>query len=204
VNEDGTGAYTATAAWDNGSTTAISPTWSVSTSYASISSGGVLTAATVTSNQTVTVTAGYGGRTGTKSVTIVNVPGTPPAPPKNIGISGPMASGTVEVWRLTWDPVTTYSNGAPLESGRTVRYTAYWSDDPALSAGSLRQLASSLSVPAVDFDPVARLMPVNQPVYLTVRCTVDNGDPSSLSAGIEWVVANAGPVAPAAGKIIKR
>ena len=204
VNEGGTGTYTATGTWDNGTTAAISPTWSENSTYTTISTGGVLTAAVVTANQAVTVTATYGGRTGTASVTIADVPGPSPAVPKNIGISGPISSGTTEVWRLAWDPVTTYANDAPLEPGRTVRYTAYWTDDPALSAGSLRQLASLVSVPTVDFDPVARQMPVNQPAYLTVQSILDNGDRSSLAAGLEWVVANAGPVPPSGGSIIKK
>jgi len=204
VNEGTTGTYTATGTWDNGTTAAISPTWSENSSYTTISSGGVLTASTVTSNQSVTVTATYGGLTGTRSVTILDIPGPPPAVPKNIGISGPISSGATEVWRLAWDPVTTYADDAPLDSGRTVRYTAYWTDDPALSPGSLRQLASLVSATTVDFDPVARLMPINQPAWLTVRSVLDTGDSSPLSAGIQWVVANTGPAPPAAGKIIKK
>ena len=204
VNEGGTGTYTATGTWDNGTTAAIGPTWSVSTSYASINAGGVLTAATVTSSQTVTVTASYGGRTGTMSVTIVDVPGPPPAVPKNIGISGPISSGPTELWRLTWDPVTTYANDAPLEPGRTVRYTAYWTDDPALSAGSLRILASSIIADMVDFDPLAYPMVKNHLIYLTAQAILDTGDQSSLAESIEWVVSNTGPAPPAAGKIIKK
>ena len=204
VNEGGTGTYTATGTWDNGSTVAISPSWSENSTYATISTGGLLTASTVTSNQAVTATASYDGRTGTMSVTIVDVLGQAPAAPKNIGITGPISSGAMEVWRLAWDPVTTYADDAPLEPGRTVRYTVFWTDDPALTAGSLRQLASLVSIPTVDFDPVARQMPVNRPVYLTVQSILDNGNPSSLAASIEWVVANAGPVAPAGGRIIKK
>ena len=204
VNEGGTGTYTATGTWDNGTTAAIGPTWSVSTSYASISAGGVLTAATVTSSQAVTVTASYGGRTGTKSVTIVDVPGTAPAAAKNIGITGPISSGATELWRLAWDPVTTYANGAPLEPGRTVRYTAYWTTDPALSAGSLQVLASSIPATMVDFDPLGYPMVKNQVIYLTVQCTLDTGDRSSLAAAIDWAVANTGPAPPAAGIIRKK
>jgi hypothetical protein len=152
----------------------------------------------------VTVTATYGGLTGTRSVTIVDVAGPPPAAPGNIGISGPIVSVPTELWRLNWDPVTTYASGGLLDPGRTVRYTAYWTDDPALSAGSLRQLASLISTTHVDFDPVARVMPVNQPAWLTVRSILDTGEQSSLAAGIEWVVANAGPVAPTGGTIIKK
>jgi len=204
VNEGGTGTYTATGTWDNGTTAAVSPTWSVSTSYASIGSGGVLTAAMVTANQPVTVTATYGGRTGTASVTIVNVPAPPPAAPKNIGITGPISSGATEIWRVAWDPVTTYADDAPLEPGRAVRYSVYWTDDPALPAGSLRLLASSIVAAMVDFDPLAYPMVRNQVIYLTAQSILDTGEQSFFSASIEWVVANAGPAPPAGGIIIKK
>ncbi|MGZ8460997.1 MAG: hypothetical protein ACXWW2_11260, partial [Candidatus Deferrimicrobiaceae bacterium] len=204
VNESGTGTYTATGTWDNGTTAAISPTWTENSTYATISSGGVLTASAVTANQTVTATASYGGRTGTMSVTIVDAPGTAPAAAKNIGITGPISSGTAQVWRLAWDPVTTYANSAPLEAGRTVRYTVYWTDDPALSAASLRQLAPLVSTTAVEFNPVAQQMPVNRPAYLTVRSVLDTGTASTLAASIEWVVANTGPTPPVGGIIIRK
>ena len=204
VNEGGTGTFMAMGTWDNGTTATVSPTWSVSTLYATIGAEGVLTAATVTANQTVTVTAAYGGRTGTMSVTIVDAPGTAPASAKNIGITGPISSGTAQVWRLAWDPVTTYANNAPLEAGRTVQYTVYWTDDPALSAGSLRQLASSVSATTVDINPVAQQMPINRPAWVTVRSVLDTGTASSLAASIEWVVANTGPTPPVGGSIIRK
>jgi len=209
VIEGGTGTYTATATWSDGTNTSVTPAWSVSpTTYASISSGGVLTASAVTSNQTATVTASYtsGGvtKTATRAVTIVNVPATAPAAPKNIGISGPVSSGATELWRLVWDPVTTYSNDAPLDPGRSVRYTVYWTDDPALTAGSLRLLASSVSANTVDFDPLGYPMVKNQVIYLAAQSVLDTGEQSSLSATIEWVVANAGPSPPVGGKIIKK
>ena len=127
-----------------------------------------------------------------------------PAAPKNIGITGPLSSGTAAMWRLTWLPVTTYSNGTPLEPGRTIRYTAYWTDDPALSVGSLRQLVSSVSATSIDFDPIARQMPVNRPAYLTVQSVLETGDSSALAVGIKWVVANTGPVPPKGGIIKKK
>ncbi len=108
------------------------------------------------------------------------------------------------MWRLAWDPVTTYANDAPFEAGRTVRYTVYWTDDPALSAGSLRQLASSVSTTAVEFNPVAQQMPVNRPAWLTVRSVLDTGTASTLAASIEWVVANTGPTPPVGGIIIRK
>jgi len=204
VNEGGTGTYTATGTWDNGTTAAITPTWSENSTYASINAGGVLTASAVTSNQSVTVTAGYVGKTGTMSVTIVDVPGTAPAAARNIGITGPILSGNTNLWRLSWDPVTTYSNGAPLETGRIVRYTVYWTVDSALPAGSLRILASSVTASMVDFDPLAYPMVKNQVIYLTAQAILDTGDQSFLAASIEWVVSNAGPAPPVGGMIIKK
>jgi hypothetical protein len=119
-------------------------------------------------------------------------------------ITGPISSVPTEVWRIAWEPVTTYSDDTPLEPGRTVRYTAYWTDDPALSAGSLRQLASLISATSYDFDPIARNMPKNQEAYLTVRAILDNGNQSSLAVALAWVVANEGPVPPAGGQIISQ
>ena len=78
VNENSTATYTATATWSNGSTTTVTPTWSVNPStYASINpSSGVLAVIEVESNQSVTITASFtsGGatKTATKSVTIVD------------------------------------------------------------------------------------------------------------------------------------
>ena len=209
VNEGGTGTYTATATWSDASATSVAPTWSVSpTTYASISPSGVLTTLAVTANQTATVTASYtsGGvtRTATRAVTIVDVPAATPAAPKNFGISGPVSSVPTETWRLHWDSVTTKWDGTPIDSGRTVRYLTYWTDDPALSAGSLRQLGSPVSGTTLEFDPSANQMVKNQEVYLTVRAVLDTGEQSSLTAGIPWRASNEGPIPPARGKIYKK
>jgi len=137
-------------------------------------------------------------------VTIVNVTGTAPAAPKNIGISGPTSTSPTETWRLDWEPVTTNRDGTPIDAGRTDRYTAYWTDDPALSAASLRQLASSISGTTLDFDPSGNQMAKNRVVYLTVRAILDTGEPSSLAPSLIWRVSNVGPVPPGQGKIFKK
>ena len=78
INEGGSATYGATATWSDGSTTTVTPVWSVTpTTYAGIGTGGLLTTLAVPSNQTVTITAGYtaGGitKTANKIVTINNV-----------------------------------------------------------------------------------------------------------------------------------
>lgn len=207
VNEGGTGTYTASATWDNGATAAIGPTWSVSSPYAGIGSGGLLKASAVTTDQVVTVSASYtsGGvtKTAMKSVTIADVASVAPAAPKSVGIGGPTSSAVADTWRLEWEPVTTNRDGTPLDPGRTVSYAAYWTDDPALASGSLRTLASSISGTTFEFAPSAHQMTKNAVVHLAVRAILDTGDPSSLSPSLVWRVENVGPVPPVQGKIYR-
>lgn len=78
ISEGTSATYVASATWNDNSVTVVTPTWTVTpTTYASISSGGVLTTlGGLTANQTVTVAASYvsGGVTklATKSVIILN------------------------------------------------------------------------------------------------------------------------------------
>ncbi|WP_028582570.1 C39 family peptidase [Desulfogranum japonicum] len=77
MNENSSETYTATATWSDGSTTTASPSWSENSPYTTISSSGILSASSVSSNQLVTVSASYssGGvtQTDTHNVTIMNV-----------------------------------------------------------------------------------------------------------------------------------
>ena len=208
VNESSSGIYTATATWSDNTTSSVTPAWSVSpTTYASIGSGGLLTTLAVTATQTATVTASYtyGGvnRTATKSVSIVDVPAGTLLPPQNVAIAGPVATSPTVLFRLSWDSVSTYADGTPIPTG-SVRYTAYWTTDSALSAGSLRSLVSSTSGTSVTFDPVAAAMTPDQRIYFTTRVTTTFGEQSPLSYSVSWVVLNVGPAPPAGGTIIKR
>lgn len=79
-----TASYTTTAAFSNGTTqnVTIGATWSENSSYATISSGGVLTASTVTSNQSVTIKASYssGGITKTATFAVTITPASTGGP----------------------------------------------------------------------------------------------------------------------------
>ena len=80
VIENNSGNYTATALFSDGSTQTVTnlADWSENSSYSSISSSGVLTTSEVSSDETVTVGAGYTHNavteTATKVVTIKNIP----------------------------------------------------------------------------------------------------------------------------------
>ena len=119
VNEGATSSYTATATWSDGTTTAVTPTWSLSSVYASLSSSGVLTAALVSASQTVTVNASYtsGGvtKTAAKSVTVANVAATL----SSLSVSG--ASSVNEGATSSYTATATWSDGT------TTAVTPTWS-----------------------------------------------------------------------------
>jgi hypothetical protein len=205
VNEGTTGAYTATATWSDATTSSVSPTWSVSGTYASINSSGTLTALSVSANQTVTVTASHtsGGvtKTATKSVTVANLAPANPASPADIRIGKQLSSPVPNTWRLSWNAVTEFADGQVLGAGRTVRYNAYWTRDLSLAAGNLVAIATSTASAYIDFQPSTSGMADHELVYFTLQAILDSGDQSSLSGSLPWRVSSNGPAAPAKGKI---
>jgi len=74
VDEETTTQYTCTASYSDGTSSVIVPSWSENSSYATISGSGMLTAGNVSSDQSMTVAASFGGQTDTHAVTIAYVP----------------------------------------------------------------------------------------------------------------------------------
>jgi hypothetical protein len=142
-------------------------------------------------------------RTASQAVTIVDIPAGTLNPPRNVAVTGPVATSPARLFRLSWDAVSSYADGTPIPAG-SARYTAYWTADPSLSQGTLRTLASSVPGNSVDFDPAAAGMAPDQRVYFTVVVTAGSGVPSPPSAGVTWVALNPGPAAPTGGTIIRR
>ena len=86
VAASGSAVYSCTAAYDDGTTVAVAPTWSVTPSGAAeIDSNGSLTARAVSSDVSATVTAGFEGISAAKSVRIVAPP--PPESERTATIS---------------------------------------------------------------------------------------------------------------------
>ncbi len=124
VNESATATYTATATWSDGTSTTVTPTWSVSpVTYANVSASGVLTTLAVTSNQSVTLTASYTSgtvtRTATKSVSILDVAGTL----NSLAIHGPAS--------VNEGSTATYTATAAWSDGTSTTVTPTWSVSPA-------------------------------------------------------------------------
>jgi hypothetical protein len=135
-----------------------------------------------------------------------------------IGILAALAtSASAEPRTISWNPVSTYTDGTPIEAGKTVTYSAYWTTDPGL--GSLRTIGTSLATTSTTFDPTVQGMPRGGTVYFTTKAVLNTGEASTLSPAYSWVVppaatsptpsptpppSKAPPAAPTGGMIIKK
>lgn len=74
VSEGSTTQYVCSGNYSDGTSVIVSPSWSDNSAYATITSAGLLRVGNVKSDQKVVITAIYGGKADTNSVTIQNVP----------------------------------------------------------------------------------------------------------------------------------
>ena len=136
VSSGNTSTYTCTASYSDGSSSSVTPTWSIGSgsSYASISSSGVLTAKSVTSSQSVTIQASYtsGGVTKTATKTVTVNPATSSKTLSSISISGSSS--------VTSGNTSTYACTASYSDGSSSSVTPTWS---IYSGGSYASISSS-------------------------------------------------------------
>ncbi len=140
---EGTAAtYTAAASWSDGSTSPVTPVWSVfPTTFANINAAGVVTTLSVPSDQPVTVSASYtfGGVTESaqQTVTITDIVPTL----TGLAIAGPASvneTGSVQ-----------YAATASFSDGSTSPVTPVWSVSPATFASiNAAGVLKTLSVPS--------------------------------------------------------
>lgn len=74
VSEETTAQYTCTASYSDGSSAVVAPSWSENSAYATISGSGLLSAGNVSADQSVTLSASFGGKTDVHVVTIKYIP----------------------------------------------------------------------------------------------------------------------------------
>ena len=104
-----------------------------------------------------------------------------------IGILSTLAiPAFAETRTISWTAVTTYTDGTPIEAGKTVSYSAYWTTDPGL--GSLHTIGTSLATTSTTFDPGVQGMIRGGTVYFTLKAVLNTGEESSLSPAYAWVV----------------
>jgi len=115
-----------------------------------------------------------------------------------------------ETRTISWGPVTTYTDGTPIETGKPILYTVYWTTDPGLAAASLRTIGASLATTSTTFDPDVQEMTRGGTVYFTAKAVLSTGEASELTPAYAWVVAPATsptkppPAPPTGGMIIKK
>ena len=89
-----------------------------------------------------------------------------------------------ETRTLTWNAVTTYNDGTPIESNVYVMYNIYWTSDAGLIADSLRPVVSSAVQTTYTFDPDLAGMPRGTTFYLTGETVLSTGAKSPLTPAI--------------------
>ena len=126
VREGGTGDFTASATYSDGSVTDVTASWTVGPSYATIESNGFFRAGTVTADQPVTVTASFtqGGvtRSASMGVTITNVA----ASYQNLAINGPTD--------VSENGQHQYTATAIFSDGTTQIVNAIWSQNSSVAS----------------------------------------------------------------------
>ena len=179
VNEGNGAQYTCTATYSNGSTRDVTAgaRWSEYSLYASISSGGYLITSAVSADQSCTITASYGGRSDTHSVTIKNV----------VTISGYVrTSGGTGITGVT----VTFSNSGGTattdSSGYYSRAVSYgWSGSATPSLSGYTFIPTSLSYTNVTTNQSNQnYTEIPQSGSLTVTL----GPSGAVSAGAQWNV----------------
>ena len=144
VNENTSANYTATATFSDGSSSNVtsSTIWSENSAVTTINSSGQLAAGSVTSNQAVTVTATYTyagvTKSGTKAITVVDVP--PPRTLTAISVTG--QSSVNENTSANYTATATFSDG----TSSTVTSSSTWSENSTVTTISASGVLSAGSV----------------------------------------------------------
>ena len=123
LDENTVALYTCTATWSDSTTSEVTGTasWTENSAYATISSSGALTTGSVSSDQSVTITAVYGGLNTAEAVTIKDIPPTV----VSLVITGPASVN--ENTSVSYTCTATWSDSSTSD----VTGTASWSENSA-------------------------------------------------------------------------
>lgn len=105
-------------------------------------------------------------------------------------------SVVAETYQISWNAVTTFTDGSAIPGSAAVTYDVYWTSDSGL-AQNLHSIAASASATSASFDPATAGMTRGQTIYFAARTHLSTGEQSSLSTGYSWVV----PTSPSAPKV---
>ena len=193
VNVDSTATYTCTATYSNGTTKTVTPTWSISSgaSYASITSGGVLTGKAA---GTATVKATYEGKTATKNVTVNAVKPTITTQPKsqtvNEGSSvtfSVVATGTAPLsyqWKKNGSNISgATSSSYTISKAKTDdagSYTVTVSNDAGSVTSSTATLTVNLVLSSISISGSSSVN-VNSTATYTCTATYSNGTTKTVT-----------------------
>ena len=115
--EETTAQYTCTASYSDGTSEVVTPDWSENSAFTAINASGLLSVGDISANQSVTVTASYGGKSDSHAVSISYVSPTV----TGITISGPASIGE--------NTTAQYVCTAHYSDGSSASADPAWSED---------------------------------------------------------------------------
>jgi hypothetical protein len=187
VNENSSAAYTATAAFSDGSSQSVTSSagWSENSFYASINTNGLLTTIEVPSDRTVTIQASYtyngATETATKGVTIIDVPASN-LPPDTPVITHPSNSQTGV------DVTTDISTDPFFDPDNDAHGISQWQISEQSNFGTL--IVDSISNTYLTSLPVPHMvLNTNHTYYVRVRFYDTYSAASEWSSVIEFTTA---------------
>ena len=173
VNESSDAQYILTANYSDGSSTEVTgfASWNDNSSYASINSSGYLTASSVVSDQSCTISASYEGQSDTHNVTIKDVPPTL----TSVTITG--SSQVNESSGAQYILTANYSDGSSSE----VTGVASWSDNTSYASISSN---GYLTIGSVASDQSFTITAIYEGKSDTYTVTIEDVPPTLTSVTI--------------------
>lgn len=138
INEGASAQYSCTANYSDGTSALVSASWSDNAAFASINRSGVLVAGSVSSDESLTLTASYGGKTDTFGVTVVYI--APAVTLTRLTILGPSS--------VNENNTAQYFCVAHYSDGTSQSVTPEWSENSAFATVSGAGLLQAQNVAA--------------------------------------------------------
>jgi len=102
-----------------------------------------------------------------------------------------ICAGAAQAETLSWNAVTTYTDGSAI--GSAVTYTAIWSTSSSLTSPTT--LVAGTSSLSSTFNITTAAMPRGSTIYFGVKSTVGGVD-SAYSTALSWAVPTLSPSSP--------
>ncbi len=209
VTEGESAQYTCFGTYTDGTVIEVTPAWSVNSSAASITAAGVLSAGDLSADQSITLSASFGGKSAELAITLEYIPPTL----ESISVIGALELD--EGTSATYSCIGTYSDGstavvspswtvnstsADIDAGGTLTAGDVDADEVITVTASLNGLTDDHSVlinyvePYVTLVAISGAVSVDEESSAQYTCTAVYSDGSEASVSPEWSVSGSASI----------